>query len=428
MQMLSLDRAPPFAAPLRFFLGAPLFVALAGLLVAFDGGMVFASRWTPAALAATHLITVGGLLQVMLGALIQVLPVVAGASLARPLGLARVVHGGLVLGTLGLAGGFYFARPAALIGGALLLAGAVAAFLVAAAQALAGVPSTSPTIRGVKLALAGLAGTVGLGGLLALGLGNALPLPYGDLADLHAAWGFAAWAGILLAAMAYVVVPMFQLTPGYPARPSWLFPRLIALAVLGWSLALAVGRPELARLAQLLLAGLGLVFCGLTWRLQKQRRRARVDATTRYWQGGLLASSAALGMLAAAALLPPLAALSAWPALFAILLGLGGFFSFIAGMLYKILPFLAWLHLQNAGVAAPPMNRLLDDAQGLRQARAWFAALGLLLAAALAPRWLALPAGLALAGAALWLERQLFGAWRNYRRLGAGGQPQAVAA
>jgi hypothetical protein len=38
-----------------------------------------------AALALTHLITVGFMLQVMLGAMIQILPVVAGANISRPL-------------------------------------------------------------------------------------------------------------------------------------------------------------------------------------------------------------------------------------------------------------------------------------------------------------------------------------------------------
>ena len=53
--MLSFENAPPFSAPLRFFLTAPLFAVLAGLLLVIEGPVVFASRWTPGALAATHL-------------------------------------------------------------------------------------------------------------------------------------------------------------------------------------------------------------------------------------------------------------------------------------------------------------------------------------------------------------------------------------
>ena len=78
--MLAFENAPPLTAPLRFFLTAPLFGLLAGLLIAVEGADIFASRWMPGALAATHLMTVGFMLQVMLGALIQILPVVAGAK------------------------------------------------------------------------------------------------------------------------------------------------------------------------------------------------------------------------------------------------------------------------------------------------------------------------------------------------------------
>ena len=96
--MLSFENAPPFSAPLRFFLTAPLFAVLAGLLLVIEGPVVFTSRWTPGALAATHLLTVGFMLQVMLGALIQVLPDVAGAGLPRPRAPAPAGHGGLAGG------------------------------------------------------------------------------------------------------------------------------------------------------------------------------------------------------------------------------------------------------------------------------------------------------------------------------------------
>ena len=88
--MLSFDQAPPFAAPFRFFLTAPFFALFAGVLLAVLGPEAFSSRWTPGALALTHLLAIGFLLQVMLGAMIQILPVVAGANLFHPLVVARV--------------------------------------------------------------------------------------------------------------------------------------------------------------------------------------------------------------------------------------------------------------------------------------------------------------------------------------------------
>ncbi len=417
--LMSFENAPPFAAPLRFFLTAPLFAVLAGLLVAWQGPEVFASRWMPGALAATHLITVGFMLQVMLGALIQILPVVAGANLQRPLGVAKFVHVGLTLGALLLAAGFLAGVPALLTAAALVLGGTVSAFLVVTARALLGVPSTSPTIRGLKLAMFGLGGVVGLGVLMALALAYGWALPLQALTDLHAGWGLGGWAGVLLAAMAYVVVPMFQLTPGYPARPSWWFPVTMLVLLLLWSVAVLAGQVWLVRTSQGLAAIAGIAFSGLTLRLQGKRRRARADATYRYWQLGLTASILALVMLLVASLWPAASETDGWTLGFGILIVAGGFLPFITGMVYKIVAFLSWLHLQNSGqakVPAPAMNKILPDADTQRQMWAYTVALALLLGAVLFPDWLARPAGLVFALANGWLGWNLLGALRRYRR------------
>lgn len=416
--LLSFEKAPPFAAPLRFFLSGPLFALAAGLLLLFEGDVLFASRWMPGALAATHLVTVGFLLQIMLGALIQILPVVAGANLARPLAVARIIHLGLSVGVLALAAGFLLGRPVMLMVAAGVLGATVAIFLVAAGMALLGVPTTSPTIRGLKLALIGLCGVVCLGVVLALALANGWPLPLPALTDLHAGWGLGAWAGILLAAIAYVVVPMFQLTPGYPASAGWRFPLLIIALLASWSLALVGGIGWLAQFCQLAVALVGAAFAALTLRLQGLRRRARADATYRYWQFGLATAILAFAMLSTAALRPGIADNAAWTPVFGILLVVGGFMSFVVGMLYKIVPFLGWTHLQNSGrakVPAPPMNKLLSDRQADRQMLAHAAACLLLVAAAIWPALLARPAGLAFALANGWLFWNLLIAVRRYR-------------
>src|SRR5574343_1832268 len=353
-----------------------------------------ASRWSPVTLAATHLLTVGFMMQAMLGALIQILPVVTGANLRNPLRVAGIVHPGLSLGALLLSAGFCLEKPALLSAAALLLGLTVGYFLALTARALAEVPTTSPTIRGLKLALLGLACVVGIGIVMALALayGWAIPLP--ALADLHAGWGLGGWAGVLLAAMAYVVVPMFQLTPAYPTRPSWWFPVVMLSVLLLWSIALLVNLPWLARLGQLVVAVAGIAFAGLTLRLQRKRRRARADATSRYWQLGLAPSIFALFLLSTVAFWPSVAEIDGWTLLFGVALLAGGFVPFIAGMIYKIVPFLGWLHLQNCGqarVPAPAMNKILADSEANRQWLAYVVALGLLFAAVLFPHWLAMP-------------------------------------
>ncbi len=414
--LLSLDQSPPLAAPLRFFLTAPVFGVLAGLLLLVDGADLFASRWMPSALAATHLLTLGFMLSCMLGALIQVFPVVAGANLAHPLRVARLVHLLLSLGTLLLA--FAFLGHSTLLfsaAGLALLLG-IGYFLWVAGQALLGIASTSPTISGLKLAWLGLLLTAALGLALAGSLAGLWALPWPGVTDLHAGWGLAGWSGVLLAAMAYVVVPMFQLTPGYPARESRYGPLAVFVLLGAWTVSSAFSRPGLVVLAEAGLALLGLLFAWRTIRLQRQRRRPRRDALAAYWQSGMAGAALACLMLLLALAVPEWASARPWSLLFGILLIVGGFMNFIIGMLYKIIPFLSWLHLQQAGAGpALAMGKLLPDAPALRQWQVQQLALALLLLAALWPQWFARPAGGLLMLAQGMLFYNLLGAVRRYR-------------
>ena len=94
----------------------------------------------------------------------------------------------------------------------------------------------------------------------------------------------------------------------------------------------------------------------------------------------------------------------------------GVFLSVITGMLYKIMPFLNWLHLQQGGgmgMALPNMKQMIPERALRGQMWLHFTALGLLLATVPLPA-LALPAGLAFAASCLWLEWNLVGAARVY--------------
>ena len=109
--MLSLEQTPPMAVPFRFFLTAPLFGIAACLLAGFTGPDILLSRWQPALLAVTHLFTLGYLAMVMCGAMLQLLPVLAGVQVVRNTALSAAVHLLLVAGTIALALAFVSARP-----------------------------------------------------------------------------------------------------------------------------------------------------------------------------------------------------------------------------------------------------------------------------------------------------------------------------
>lgn len=382
---LGYDATPPFSAPLRFFLTAPLFGIAAGLLLIFDGGLL-ASRWTPGTLALVHLLAVGFLLQIMLGALIQILPVVAGVTLAAPLRTARLTHIGLNLGAIGLTAGFQFGRPTLLLGGAALLGLGVTGFLCSAALAAIRAPKTrmaSHTPRDLRLALGGLtvALLLGLSLALELGLGRGAPLPFAVAVNLHATWALLGWAGLLLAATSWVVVPMFQITPAYPARLTRYWAPTVIVLLGAWSIALAANAATLAAVMSVFLIGATIGFAVITLQQQARSRRSTPDASFRAFRLAMLALAAGTLLLA----FPHLSDADQWPVLAGILILHGGFGGATSAMLYKIVPFLAWLHLTQAGIKAPNVKKLLPDVRARTQLRVHAATLAALLAAGLAP-------------------------------------------
>lgn len=416
--LLSYDRSPPIAAPFRFFLTAPAFGILAGVLLIWAGPNAFLSRWTSEALALTHLVTAGFMLQAMLGALIQVLPVVAGANIHQSSRVAAIAHAAITLGALLLVAAFLTFVPELFVLAGLCFTLGGGLFIGASAWAMRGVPATGPTVRGLKAAVGGLAVTIALGVLMALGMAGWADLPLLLLADLHLGWGFAVWGIGLLAAVAYVVVPMFQITPSYPEALTRRFTPFVLLAAIAWSgLALAGIEPAATVAATALVLAVA-VFAIVTLLVQRRSKRARFDTNQRCWRVGMASMFAAAALWLAATAVPAVGEWPGWPVACGVLLMYGGFVSVITGMLYKIVPFLVWLHLQNLGrgrLLAPNMKKVIDEQSMHRQMLAHFAASGLLLAATFRPEALAVPAGALIAVSQAWLAHNLWSAVRLFR-------------
>jgi len=402
---LSFEQAPPPSAPLRFFLSAPLFLLIAAMVLLIGGEQLFMSRWTPAALALTHLFTVGFMLQVMLGALFQLMPVAAGANLWRPAVLATVVQLATVSGALLLVAGFLFGHaPALTVGGGILLLG-LAVFIMCAAIALWRTPARGPTVVALRWALAWLCLTVLLGFGMALARAGWADLFLLRASPLHVAAGLAGWGGVLVAGTAYLVVPMFQLTPAYPAWFSRGFAGALAAAI---GFGILVDDPSGWVPLLVVVAG----FAVMTLDRQRRRRRARGDVTLRLWQ---LAMACVIGAsLLCIANLVGMMGLSG-ALLVGVLVVWGGFVSLIAGMLYKIVPFILWLHLQPRLSKVPPMTRMLSEPLIRWHLRLHVATLLAAVAAVFVPSMGSLAGALMLLAGVL-LYAQLVGVVRQARR------------
>lgn len=412
---LAYEDTPPLSAPLRFFLTAPLFGLAAGLVLLFDSESL-ASRWTPGALAMVHLFAAGFMLQVMLGALLQVLPVVAGATLPAPRLVARITHVLLAAGASGLAFGLGGGSPGAIIGGGALLGCGLVVFLTASLIGLARAQparGASRTPRDLRLALSalGLTTLLGIALAVALGGGRALPVALPTVVNLHAAWAWLGWGGLLLAATSWVVVPMFQITPAYPARFTRIWAPGTLAALVAWSLSLIAGLHGLALALSAVLLAAAASFAFQTLRLQRSSRRTTPDAPFRAFRLSMLAM---LGGLAAL-LISLLHDAPQWPVLAGVLVLHGTFSGAISAMLYKIVPFLAWLNLTQSRIRAPNMKKLLPDVLVRNQLRLHAAALTALVIAVAMPALTPL-AGALIAAEFAWLLANLLRVVREWHR------------
>lgn len=381
---LSLEQAPPISVPFRFFLTAPLFGLAASLLALHQGPALVLTRWLPATAAFVHLLTIGFVLMVMCGALLQLLPVLAAAPVPKVVAVAGATHLLLVLGTCSLVAAFLSAGPVWLVLGLLLLGVGLLLFIAALSAVLWPVRPRTATIVAMLLALLCLLATLLLGLLAGVSiLGLLPPGPIELLTDLHLVWGLAGAVGLLLIGVAYQVVPLFQVTPEYPF---WFRRTLVPglfLSLLVWSLTkLAVAYTGWAVVYSLLWLGLvagGYVLFAVATLLLQQRRRRRInDITVIFWRVGMSTLILCLPLWAAGQLFPALGSSPRLPLLFGVLLILGVAVAVVSGMLYRIVAFLPWFHLQHRqlslmrfDVNLPHMRIFVAYDSALRQFYLW---------------------------------------------------------
>lgn len=363
MEGLRTDQAPPLAIPAAFFLTAPAAMFVCGVMIAWAGPGMFASRWHPLSLAATHLVTLGYLGSIMLGALFQMAPVVAGV----PVPGARYAHailGAWGLGVTALVAGLATGHPLLLQAAPTLLGVAILTFVGAMTAALARAPAKTRTVSAMRLALVGMVVVATIGVLLVLRrAGVVSPLPDAASATTaHAASGALGWVGLLLVGVSWQVIPMFYLAP---ALPRWSeAPTLAAGSLLTFGLPLAVaggGGPwTIAALAAPAAIAIWGVHPVMAVRAILRRRRRRADFSLRFWLGGLACGALTLALAVGAALGddPRWAVALGWTA------GWGWAGLITHGMLSRIVPFLVWFHRFSplvGRVPTPSMRELLPE-------------------------------------------------------------------
>ncbi len=413
---LAYDQAPPFGAPLRLYLIAPVFLlaaAIAGILLPEWS----ADRWSASALILTHLITLGFLGLAMCASLLQMLPVVIGIPVPAARIVAHSTLVGLGLGVAALSVGLWRSEAWWIDIAMLLLGGGLAVFIAGMAASLwrarQGIPLRMPLLlSGLSLLL-----TVLLGLALA-GAFSGRWVPTADMAGLthlHLSWGLLGWTLILVVGVSWQVVPMLQLTPAYPATPSRMIVYALMLALLLLTLASLWPTLAVLTLPAVVLSMIAvLAYALLTLRLYRLRRRKISDTTLGFWRLAMYSLILSVVLMALRWILPEDLA-APLERLLGLTFLLGFAVSVVTGMLYKIIPFLCWFHLHAQRMArkkagelnsavAPSMKIFMPDALAQRQFQSWMIALVLLLPAPFLPSVASIPglAFLALSALQLW--------------------------
>lgn len=330
----------PLHLPLPFLLTGSLGGALFGLLLPWVAPQALVAPDEPHVLALVHTATLGWLTMTILGATLQLAPVI----LVSPLHAARVAWLEYPVYTSGVAllvAGFWFWRTPLLIAGGTLVVAAVVHHVVMLGITIA--RARSHPITSLYLAMS----LVYLCVVVCLGLTAALNFQLGFLgagADhlllAHITLGVAGWLTCTLIGVSYTLARMFALVHDHDDKLARLIFVLLNAAVIGLAIAFAFAWDGLKLVAGAALVVAVWLFAYDYWRLLRVRKRKPLDVTQRH-------ATVAVAYLVIVMSLGVSAAIAGWnsPRLFAALglLALAGWLGqSIVGYLYKIVPFLIW--------------------------------------------------------------------------------------
>lgn len=353
---LSVDQAPPISVPLRFFLSAPIFGIVAGILMLFSDSATLFSRFSGETIAITHAMAIGFLGFVMFGALFQMLPVLAGVKIAKAKLIATTTHIMMSLGLMLMIFGFISDFKKILLISSLLLGGGFLITIISMLYAFRGVVQINASIRAMitSLVFALLISLIGMHLLASHGLGK-FSSTHLLFANVHSVWAIFGFAGVLIIGVAFHVLPMFYVAPRFKPFCKRKVVWLITTGLILW-LVLNIFAPTFSWIAKAWIAMFFWAFSTTVFMKMNARRRPIKDATIWYWKSAAVFMT--LGMFS-------------WVGddffggeyivLVSLLIGGGFILSIMQGMIYKIVPFLVWFHLNAKGyMSIPTMNDMIN--------------------------------------------------------------------
>lgn len=353
---LNADQAPHISAPLRFFLTAPLFAIFAGFLIFISDASVLSSRFSPESIAIAHAITIGFLGFVMLGAMTQMLPVLAGVKIYKVEFITAFSHTLLVFGLIFMVFGLYFSKETLNALALISLTIGFLTLLIPMLVALSKVNNFSPTVKAITVSLVFAVMSVFMGAyLLAAYSTGSFSNYHNAIANVHSVWATFGFAGILIIGVAFQVLPMFYVAPRFKNFCKKRVVLLISIGLIMW-LILNIVATEYSYIAKIWVGTFFWAFATTVWIKLNNRRRPITDVTVWYWRTSTIFMTLGLFAWVFNSFLDDAHIIA-----ISIIIGFGFILSIMTGMLYKIIPFLVWFHLNAKGyMSIPTMNEMIN--------------------------------------------------------------------
>ena len=364
----SFNTIPPLSIPLRFFLTAPLFGLLAAVIMFYSGPELWQSRWHSNSLALTHLLTIGFMLMVMIGALYQFIPVMMGQLIPASKIIAPLVHVGLFIGSLTLCFAFLSQERILYQLALAFLASAIILFAASLLPLLIARLKNHLMVFLLRILFTVLVVTIGLGLYLLFAYSfPELQINYRLYTDTHALWGLTGWTVLLIMAVSSQIIPMFYVTPEFSITYLKSLSLLIVLSlsfILFLNTGLINSVPLVDELISIVLSIELMFFAIYTIRLIRQRKRKLPDATINFFYLSLISMIVTIviwWLYIKVLLLRYEFLMPQFELIIAILLIYGLAISAMMGMLQKIVPFLIYLNLQQLSMKHPGSITLVPN-------------------------------------------------------------------
>ncbi|WP_281950288.1 hypothetical protein [Nitrosophilus kaiyonis] len=350
---LSLDQAPPLEAPLRFFLTAPIFAIIAGVFIFFTQNFsIFYSLQT---VAIIHLFTIGFMSMVMIGALQQMLPVLVGVRFPKPILFSKIIHISLLIAIILFFTGFYFEKNQFLLFSIPFFIISLGIFSIITLYKLFTASFSNHTVNAMRASLIFLIITLLLGFHILFSIGTShIKESFYSFLNAHAIAAFFGWVGLLIIGVSYQVIPMFYVTKEFNAN----LKRILNFSILFFIIFSIFSLFIKYKYAIIFLLIAFALFGFISFYHLINRKRKISDITIKYWY--LSSISLIIGTILLLLDIFYYSFNLTW--ISGVFLGFGFAISLINGMLYKIIPFLAWFHLSSKGFFdIPTMKEMIDD-------------------------------------------------------------------